>query len=96
MTGAECNVTHSQLASTVRRHFNSQQVSEGDVIAKFVYVVRHSNIPAKGGGAGVIGTEGSKILGIGAFEPEAGWEIGSRGREEDRRRDLGFRLRFKP
>ena len=94
LSGAEGKTTHSQLASTVRRHFNSQQVSEADVIAKFVYVVRHSNTPAKNGGA--TGMKGSKVLGIGPFEPEAGWEIGSSGREEDKRRDLGFRLRFKP
>ena len=93
-SGPEGKITHIQLASTVRRHFNSQQVSEADVIANFVYVVRHSSTLAKGGDA--VGIKGSKVLGIGPFEPEAGWEIGSNGREEDKRRDLGFRLRFKP
>ncbi len=92
--GAEGKTTHTQLASMVRRHFNSQQVSEADVIANFVYVVRHSSTPAKGGDA--VGMKGSKVLGIGPFEPEAGCEIGSSGREEDKRKDLGFRLRFKP
>ena len=93
---AEGKATHSQLASTVRRHFNSQQVSEGDVIAKFVYVVRHSDSAAKAGGTGAVGISGSKIIGIGAAEADAGWEVGSSGREEDKRRDIGFRLRFRP
>lgn len=95
-TGAAGKATHSQLASAVRRHFNSQQVSEGDVIAKFVYVVRHSRSVAKAGGTGAVGISGSKIIGVGATEADAGWEIGSGGREEDKRRDLGFRLRFVP
>jgi hypothetical protein len=95
-TGAEGKATHFQLASAVRRHFNSQQVSEGDVIAKFVYVVRHSGSAAKAGGTGAVGISGSKIIGIGAAEADAGWEIGSSGRFEDRRRDIGFRLRFRP
>jgi Sin3 binding region of histone deacetylase complex subunit SAP30 len=94
--GAEGKATHSQLASTIRRHFNSQQVSEGEVIAKFVYVVRHSGSAAKAGGTGAVGINGSKIIGVSASEADAGWEIGSSGREEDRRRDIGFRLRFKP
>lgn len=96
LTCAEGKATHSQLASTVRRHFNSQQVSEGDVIAKFVYVVRHSSSAAKADGTGAVGITGSKIIGIGAAEADAGWEIGSSGREEDRRKDIGFRLRFRP
>ena len=95
-TAAEGKATHSQLASTVRRHFNSQQVSEVDVIAKFVYVVRHSGSAAKAGGTGAVGINGSKIIGVSASEADAGWEIGSSGREEDRRRDIGFRLRFRP
>jgi hypothetical protein len=95
-TGAEGKATHSQLASTIRRHFNSQQVSEGDVIAKFVYVVRHSASAAKAGGTGAVGINGSKIIGVSASEVDAGWEIGSSGREEDKRRDIGFRLRFRP
>ena len=95
-TGAEGKATHSQLASTIRRHFNSQQVSEGDVIAKFVYVVRHSGSAAKAGGTGAVGINGSKIIGVSASEADAGWEIGSSGREEDRRRDIGFRMRFRP
>lgn len=95
-TGAPGRVTHSQLASAVRRHFNSQQVSEGDVIAKFVYVARHSGSGAKAGGLGAIGISGPKILGGSTAEADAGWEIGSSGREEDRRRDIGFRLRFGP
>jgi hypothetical protein len=94
--GAAGKATHSQLASAVRRHFNSQQVSEGDVIAKFVYVVRHSASAAKAGGTGAVGISGSKIIGVGAMEAEAGWEIGSSGREEERRKDIGFRLRFGP
>jgi hypothetical protein len=94
--GTEGKATHSQLASAIRRHFNSQQVSEGDVIAKFVYVVRHSGSAAKTGGTGAIGISGSKIIGVGAAEADADWEIGSSGREEDKRRDIGFRLRFGP
>ena len=94
--GAGGKATHSQLASAVRRHFNSQQVSEGDAIARFVYVVRHSGSAAKEGGTGAVGISGSKIIGVGATEVDAGWEIGSSGREEDRRRDIGFRLRFGP
>jgi hypothetical protein len=88
---------HTQLALSIRRHFNSQQVIEGDVIAKFVYVVRHSNAAATlGGGSGVVGMAGSKVLAIGPNEIDTGWEMASSGREEDRRRDLGFRLRFRP
>jgi hypothetical protein len=94
--GAEGKATHSQLASTIRRHFNSQQVSEGEVIAKFVYVVRNSGSAAKAGGTGAVGINGSKIIGVSASEADAGWEIGSSGREEDRRRDIGFRMRFRP
>ena len=94
--GAEGKATHAQIASAVRRHFNSQQVSEGDVIAKFVYVVRHSGSAAKAGGIGAVGMSGSKIIGVGASEADAGWEIGNSGREEDKRRDIGFRLRFRP
>jgi hypothetical protein len=94
--GAEGKATHPQLASTIRRHFNSQQVSEGEVIARFVYVVRHSGSAAKAGGTGAVGINGSKIIGVSASEADAGWEIGSSGREEDRRRDIGFRMRFRP
>jgi len=94
--GVEGKATHSQLASAVRRHFNSQQVSEADVIAKFVYVVRHSGSVARAGGTGAIGISGSKIVGIGVAEADAGCEIGSSGREEDKRRDIDFRLRFRP
>ena len=96
LTGAAGKATHSQLASAVRRHFNSQQVSEGDVIAKFVYVVRHSGSAAKAGGIGAVGISGSKIIGVSATEADAGWMVGRSGREEDRRRDIGFRLRFRP
>ena len=94
--GAEGKATHSQLASAIRRHFNSQQVNETDVIAKFVYVVKRSSSAAKAGGTGAVGIKGSKIIGIGAAEADSGLEIGSSGREEDKRRDIGFRLRFRP
>lgn len=32
--------TREQLAMTVRKHFNAMSVSEGDVVARFTYVVR--------------------------------------------------------
>jgi len=88
--------TQAQLASTVRRHFNSQQVSESEAISHFCYVVKHSSTTTKGGGSGAIGIRGSKSLGIFANEVDSGWEIGSNGREEDRRRDFSFRRRFVP
>ena len=94
LDGTAGRATHAQLANSVRRHFNSQQVSESDVISRFTYVVRHDG-RAAGARAGV-GTRGSKVLGINETELDNGWEIGASGREEDRRRDLGFRLRFRP
>ena len=35
--------TPRDLAMAVRRHFNSQQVGEQDVVGRFCYVVRHSH-----------------------------------------------------
>lgn len=31
-----------QLATAVRKHFNAMSVSEGEVVARFTYVVRHT------------------------------------------------------
>jgi Sin3 binding region of histone deacetylase complex subunit SAP30 len=33
--------TKEQLATAVRKHFNAMSVSEGEVVARFTYVVRH-------------------------------------------------------
>lgn len=75
----------SQLAVSVRKHFNAQQVSEADTIARFTYVVQQASRP--------VWTEGCAGDG-------AGYWIGSHGREV-RKADgpggeVGFRLRFRP
>lgn len=75
----------SQLASTVRKHFNAQQLSEADTIARFIYVVQQN-------GRGVR-TEGSHGDGSGHW-------MGSHGREVKKIAgpggEVGFRLRFRP
>lgn len=75
----------SQLATAVRKHFNAQQLSEADTIARFIYVVQQN-------GRGVR-TEGSSGDGTGYF-------IGSHGREvrklDGPGGEVGFRLRFRP
>lgn len=34
--------TRDQLVGAVRKHFNAMSVNEGDVMARFIYVVRHA------------------------------------------------------
>lgn len=77
----------SHLASTVRKHFNAQQLSEAETVARFAYVVRQSR---SGGSVAVEGSDGDG----------GGWWMGSQGREV-RRADsgwgeVGFRVRFRP
>lgn len=75
----------SHLANAVRKHFNAQQLSEADTIARFIYVVQQN-------GKGVR-TEGS--LGDGT-----GYWMGSHGRQvrkiDGPGGEVGFRLRFRP
>ncbi|EXJ80640.1 hypothetical protein A1O3_06924 [Capronia epimyces CBS 606.96] len=75
----------THLATAVRKHFNAQQLSEADTIARFIYVVQQN-------GRGV-STEGSGGDGTGNF-------IGSHGREvrklDGPGGEVGFRLRFRP
>lgn len=75
----------SHLANAVRKHFNAQQLSEADTIARFIYVVQQNGRAVR--------TEGSRGDGSGHW-------MGSQGREV-RRNDgpggeTGFRLRFRP
>lgn len=75
----------SQLAVSVRKHFNAQQVSEADTIARFTYVLQQVGRP--------VWTEGCEGDGAGSW-------MGSHGREV-RKADgpggeVGFRLRFRP
>ncbi|EHY58874.1 hypothetical protein ABEF95_005549 [Exophiala dermatitidis] len=73
------------LANAVRKHFNAQQLSEADTIARFIYVVQQNPRGVR--------TEGSGGDGTGYF-------IGSHGREvrklDGPGGEVGFRLRFRP
>ncbi|KIW80871.1 hypothetical protein Z517_03894 [Fonsecaea pedrosoi CBS 271.37] len=75
----------SHLASAVRQHFNAQQLSEADTIARFIYVVQQNGRQVR--------TEGSEGDG-------SGYWMGSQGRAARRNDvpggDVGFRLRFRP
>lgn len=79
----------SQLASSVRKHFNSQQLAggEADTIARFIYVVQQNKTSRQ------VRTEGSEGDGNGNW-------MGGNGREQTRvdgpGGEVGFRLRFKP
>jgi len=69
----------------VRKHFNAQQLSEADTIARFTYVVQQAGRP--------VWTEGCE-------GDSTGFWMGSHGREV-RKADgpggeVGFRLRFRP
>ncbi|KEF59729.1 uncharacterized protein A1O9_04575 [Exophiala aquamarina CBS 119918] len=75
----------SQLAAVVRKHFNAQQVSEADTIARFTYVVQQA---------------GRSVWTEGCGGDSTGYWMGSHGREV-RKADgpggeVGFRLRFRP
>jgi hypothetical protein len=73
------------LSNTVRKHFNAQQLSEAETVARFAYVVRQTRNPEH------VRTEGSDGDG-------AGFWMGSQGREIRRGEggEVGFRLRFRP
>ncbi|KIW86867.1 uncharacterized protein Z519_12488 [Cladophialophora bantiana CBS 173.52] len=75
----------SNLANVVRKHFNAQQLSEADTIARFIYVVQQNGRQ--------VWTEGSEGDG-------SGYWMGSQGRAVRRidgpGGDVGFRLRFRP
>ncbi|EXJ53531.1 uncharacterized protein A1O5_13202 [Cladophialophora psammophila CBS 110553] len=75
----------SNLANAVRKHFNAQQLSEADTIARFIYVVQQNGRQVR--------TEGSEGDG-------SGYWMGSQGRAMRRidgpGGDVGFRLRFRP
>ncbi|KAK5052567.1 hypothetical protein LTR84_002432 [Exophiala bonariae] len=75
----------SQLAVSVRKHFNAQQVSEADTIARFTYVVQQAGRS--------VWTEGCEGDGAGSW-------MGSHGREirkaDGPGGEVGFRLRFRP
>lgn len=75
----------SNLATAVRKHFNAQQLSEADTIARFIYVVQQNGRQVR--------TEGSEGDG-------SGYWMGSQGRAARRSDapggDVGFRLRFRP
>jgi hypothetical protein len=79
----------TNLASAVRKHFNAQQVvgTEGDTIARFIYVVQQN------GSSKQVWTEGSEGDGTGFW-------MGSNGREVKKvdgpGGEVGFRLRFRP
>lgn len=75
----------SQLANSVRKHFNAQQLSEADTIARFIYVVQQNGRTVRTEGSGGDGT---------------GFWMGSHGRQARRidgpGGEVGFRLRFRP
>ncbi|KIW19777.1 hypothetical protein PV08_00352 [Exophiala spinifera] len=75
----------SHLANAVRKHFNAQQLSEADTIARFIYVVQQNGRTVR--------TEGSGGDGTGSW-------MGSHGRQVRRidgpGGEVGFRLRFRP
>lgn len=77
--------TAPQLAAAVRKHFNAQQISEADTIARFTYVVQQAGRP--------VWIEGAGGDGMGHW-------MGSNGREikkgDGPGGDVGFRLRFRP
>ncbi|KAK6383626.1 hypothetical protein LTS17_002918 [Exophiala oligosperma] len=75
----------SHLANSVRKHFNAQQLSEADTVARFIYVVQQNGRTVRTEGSGGDGT---------------GYWMGSHGRQVRRvdgpGGEVGFRLRFRP
>jgi hypothetical protein len=73
------------LSNIVRKHFNAQQLSEAETVARFAYVARQTRSPEN------VRTEGSDGDGEGFW-------MGSQGREIRRGEggEVGFRLRFRP
>ncbi|KIV84302.1 hypothetical protein PV11_00090 [Exophiala sideris] len=75
----------SHLVNAVRKHFNAQQLSEADTIARFIYVVQQNGKTVR--------TEGSAGDG-------RGYWMGSHGRQirkiDGPGGEVGFRLRFRP
>lgn len=71
------------LAAAVRKHFNAQQLNEGETISRFIYVARNS------ASRDHVNTEGSAGDGH-------GYIMGSHGREVRRGQggEPGFRMRF--
>lgn len=88
----------ASLALTVRRHFNSAQVNEGDAIARFLYVVRHGG--HGDGDVSLIGGDGDgkgRVIGGAGRAVDRGLGISSGdGSQGGGGCDLGFRLRFRP
>jgi Sin3 binding region of histone deacetylase complex subunit SAP30 len=77
--------TPVSLATAVRKHFNAQQLSEAETVARFAYVVRQTRNRES------TRTEGSEGDGHGFW-------MGSHGREfrKGEGGEVGFRLRFRP
>ena len=77
--------TPNALATAVRKHFNAQQLSEAETVARFTYVVRHTRSRE---GVNLEGSDGDGH----------GYWMGSHGREvrRDEGGEVGFRLRFRP
>jgi len=75
----------THLANSIRKHFNAQQLSEADTIARFIYVVQQHGKS--------VATEGSAGDGTGSW-------MGSHGRQvrkiDGPGGEVGFRLRFRP
>ncbi|KAI1628258.1 hypothetical protein EDD37DRAFT_301818 [Exophiala viscosa] len=75
----------SHLVNAVRKHFNAQQLSEADTIARFIYVTQQNGKSVR--------TEGSAGDGT-------GYLMGSHGRQirkiDGPGGEVGFRLRFRP
>jgi hypothetical protein len=75
----------SHLATSVRKHFNAQQLHEAETIARFIYVVQQ--------GGQRVWTEGCEGDGTGYW-------MGSHGRQVRKidapGGEAGFSLRFRP
>ena len=81
--------TPAALATTIRKHFNAQQLSEAETVARFVYMMRQTKArDAAGAGVRLEGGDGD---GMGSW-------MGGHGREVRRGEggEVGFRLRFRP
>ncbi len=77
--------TPATLATTIRKHFNAQQLSEAETVARFSYVVRQ--------------TKAKEAMRLGVSDGDGmGHWMGSHGREVRRGEggEVGFRLRFRP
>ncbi|RVX67291.1 hypothetical protein B0A52_09329 [Exophiala mesophila] len=75
----------AHLAAAVRKHFNGQQISEAETIARFTYVVTQAGRP--------VWVEGCEGDGSGHWMGSHGRELRKGGGPGG---DVGFRLRFRP